>query len=124
MDGKDIATVDQITTTIPTQNDTGWFSVTGGSSYPITLPFTSEWYVKSFKCRYDNYEFDYQTNQYGDANQYNGAHINIVSNTEAVVTTEKNIIHGVYLWNKSTGVREAVNSITSAEFRIVFESLN
>lgn len=106
------------------QYSTGWFSATTNTAYSFNIGLTSDkWYVKSFKAKLDDYELDMQTNQYGDSNQFNGAHCNFNGSTLIVTTDSTCLIHGIYLYNKRTRKNTFVKNIYTAQLLVVCEEI-
>jgi hypothetical protein len=68
------------------------------------------------------YYFDMNTNQYGDANQFNGSRLSFRNSNQFYVTSDNSaIVHAIYA-TATDGTRTRLDGKTSAEVRVLLSA--
>ena len=106
--------------------DSGWVSINDTSLNNVlkthnlwTMFPKVELFVGKIVHSWKTYYFDLQTNQYGDANQFNGTRLSFRNSTQFYITSgSSNIVHAVYA-TATDGTRTRLDSKSSGEVRVL-----
>jgi hypothetical protein len=109
--------------------DSGWVSINDTSLNNVlkthnlgTMFPKVELFVWKIVHSWKTYYFDLQTNQYGDANQFNGTRLSFRNSTQFYITSgSSNVVHAVYA-TATDGTRTRLDSKSSMEVRVLLSA--